>query len=266
MTQATTLFDTTAEDMRDAYRVFDTVGHIDSDEALRFQLRGNAYNPLVDAAMPLFGLIIRLRSLDSYTEVNRLYLRVSQQIAVIDEEVRQKGYDPTVQLTFRYVLCATVDEAVMTTPWGASSSWSVCSLLSQYHEETWAGDKFFTLLTRMMSEPVRYRELLECMYLSLSLGFKGRYTLRPQGEEDLRALLVNLRRVLREQRGDIPERWCDAYTNVAPRNYRFRRQWSWWVPWLATGAALAIAFGVYRWQLSLTTDEVLRALDGLLTR
>ncbi|WP_199100896.1 type IVB secretion system protein IcmH/DotU, partial [Dyella sp. ASV21] len=144
---------------------FDTIDILDSDADFDFSLRGHGYNPLVDAAMPLLGLVIRLRQIGECSDVPRLYNTVRDQIASMDEEVRKHEYDGATQLAYRYALCAFIDEAVMQTPWGSHSLWAARSLLSVHHNETWGGEKFFTVLSRMMMDPKKYRDVLEFKYV-----------------------------------------------------------------------------------------------------
>jgi len=251
--------------VRDKERfLYDTVLHIDSDEDLQFQLRGHSLNPLVDAAQPLLGLVIRLRRMDSCSDVARLYVNVRDQITALSEEVRHLGYDSATQLAYRYALCAFVDEAVMTTTWGSSSVWRERSLLSYHHNETWGGEKFFTVLVRMQMDPAKYRDVLEFKYLCLCLGFQGKYGGQLNSQDTLNTLIAQLHQTLRTLRGDAPERLTDAPANVASRRYRLGRQWPLWTPWALALAALTGAYVYYSVRLGSTTDLVLQSLEGIL--
>ncbi|UII73288.1 type IVB secretion system protein IcmH/DotU [Pseudomonas sp. HN11] len=126
-----------------------------------FDMRGLAWNPLCDAATPLIGLVIRLRRLDRHDDVPALYQSVSNQITTIMEEVNQLDYDAGMLKAYSYSLCLLLDEVVMSTTWGKSSTWSARSLLSQFHEETWGGEKFFTVMNNMIPEAARYQHVLE---------------------------------------------------------------------------------------------------------
>lgn len=185
-----------------------------------FQLRGGFANLMLDAASPLFGLVIRLRTLDELPNIKDVHQQVRNQIDNIQEEMRQHGYEPAQLLAYSYGLCLFIDEAVMERPWGKSSCWSQEPLLSIFHDETWGGEKIFTVITRLMQEPKRYQDVLEFMYYALCLGLKGKYALAPKGEETLNALIHQLHGIIRELRGPTPEEVCDPYTNVAPRNFR----------------------------------------------
>lgn len=243
---------------------FDTVDQLDHDADLAFQLRGFSINPLVDAAMPLFGLAIRLRKLEKFTHVNDLHEAVRDQIVAIDEEIRRHGYDSSLHMVYRYALCSFVDDVVLTTPWGSSSPWAERSLLSIFHNETWGGEKFFTVLTRMLMDPERYRDVLEFKYLCLCLGFKGKYGVRHDQDEALREIILKLHRALRQLRGEAPEELTNARANIASRSYRLARQWPLWSPWAIGAGVLAVLYALFAMNLGTTTDLVLHSLDGIL--
>ncbi|ANI35392.1 type VI secretion system protein [Pseudomonas sp. JY-Q] len=229
-----------------------------------FQLRGGCANLMLDAAAPLFGLVMRLRTLDELPNIKDVHQQVRIQIDSIREEIRQHGYEPAQLLAYSYGLCLYIDEAVMDRPWGKSSCWSHEPLLSIFHDETWGGEKFFTVLSRLMQEPKRYQDVLEFMYFALCLGLKGKYAIAPKGEESLNALIHQLHGIIRELRGPTPEEVCDPYTNVAPRNFRMSRIWPWWSPLVISAIAMAVAYGIYSYRLHLITTEVLESLNGIL--
>lgn len=229
-----------------------------------FQLRGGYKNLMLDAASPLFGLVIRLRTLDALPNIQQVHQQVRNQIENAREEMRQHGYEHAQMLAYSYGLCLFIDEAVMERPWGKTSCWSQEPLLSVFHDETWGGEKVFTVLSRLMQEPQRYRDVLEFMYFALCLGLKGKYAIAPRGEETLNALIRQLHGVIRELRGPAPETICDPYTNVAPSNFRMSRQWPWWSPLAGCTVAMAVAYGIYSYRLHLITTEVLESLNGIL--
>ena len=244
--------------------LYESVYRIDRDEDLQFQLRGHSFNPLVDAAQPLMGLVIRLRRLDRCDDIPKLYAGVRDQITALSEEVRQLGYDGATQLAYRYALCTFIDEAVMATAWGHASVWRERSLLSYHHNETWGGEKFFTVLARMQMEPEKYRDVLEFKYLCLCLGFRGKYGQQHNQQESLNAIIGKLHRLLRPLRGDAPERLTDAPAHVVTRSYRLGRQWPMWTPWALALVVLTGAYLVFAVKLGGTTDLVLQSLDRVL--
>ena len=60
---------------------FEGIDNINLDTDLWFKLRGHSLNPLIDASTPLFGMVMRIRSLQEHGDVNTLYDRVKADIA-----------------------------------------------------------------------------------------------------------------------------------------------------------------------------------------
>ncbi|RQS75468.1 DotU family type IV/VI secretion system protein [Burkholderia sp. Bp8963] len=242
---------------------YEHVTQLDQDEDLGFALRGHSFNPLIDAAQPLLGLVIRLRRLHDFSNVESLYETVRDQITGLSDEVRQHGYDNATLLAYRYALCAHIDEAVMATPWG-NAVWSQRSLISYHHNETWGGEKFFTVLARMQLDPEKYRDVLEFKYLCLCLGFKGKYAQQHNHPDTLNAIIAKLHKVLRSLRGDTAERLTDAHVNVAHQRQRLGRSLPLWAPWALAFVVLAGAYTVFEVKLARSTDLVLQSLNNIL--
>ncbi|SNB86530.1 type IV / VI secretion system protein, DotU family, partial [Pseudomonas sp. URIL14HWK12:I8] len=122
----------------------------------QFQLRGGFKNLMLDAATPLFGLVIRLRTLDDLPNIAYVHKAVQNQVSNIREEIRQHGYPVAQQEAYSYALCLFLDEAVMSRPWGNNSCWSHEPLLSIFHDESQGGEKIFVLLERVMQSPKEF--------------------------------------------------------------------------------------------------------------
>ena len=242
-------------------------GHSDGHESgldEHFQLRGLEPNRLIDAATPLLGLVIRIRRLADYQAVESLYQQVVDDIAAVDRELVEQGYDRPVVVAYRYVLCAFIDEAVLGTDWGAHSVWSQHSLVSRFHNETWGGEKVFSILARMEQEPTRYREMLAFIFLCLCLGFEGRYKVMENGRDEYEQIVRGLHEQLQGLRQDQdPEPLADGRLNVTPSGNRLRSG----LPlWGIGGLFLAIMAGIYslyNMALNERITDVLRVLDQL---
>jgi len=243
---------------------FEGVDQIDQDIDFGFRLRGHSLNPLLDAATPLFGLVIRARRLTDHDQIPQLYVRVRDEITVILEEIKQAGYDGPTQLAYSYCLCAYVDEAIMASPWGAYSIWAERSMLSIYHDETWGGEKFFTILSRMLLEPDKYQDMLELGYYCLSLGFRGKYGMQFDGAAQLQAIMRKLHDTLRNLRGEPVEALPDSKQHVTPSHYGFEQHAPLWIWWLASGGAILISWALYQSKLTGLSSRALEQLTALL--
>ena len=259
----TTSFSSTHGDAREGRPESELFCHHDP---LEFQLRGHSLNPLVDVAMPLFGLVMHLRRTEVYQPVEQLQGHITNQIKVMLEELRQQGYSEAERRVFSYVLCVFVDEAVLATPWGSGSIWQAKSLLSTFHQETWGGETFFTLLTRLQETPEQYRDVLLLMYLCLCLGFKGQCSVQTQGDQVLQHLISQLQGVIGALHDPVPAHLTRPLDNVAPRHYQMNRQWPWWTPWAAAGAVCLGAYGFFAIRLNTMTQQVMQSLEAILLR
>ncbi|MCE5987365.1 type IVB secretion system protein IcmH/DotU [Pseudomonas sp. 5FOS] len=231
-----------------------------------FQLRGGFANLMLDAANPLFGLVMRLRTLDDLPNIEYVHKTLQTQVSAIREEIQQHGYSTAHLEVYSYALCLYLDEAVMSRPWGNNSCWSQEPLLSIFHDETHGGEKIFLLLERMMQSPEEFQDVLEFLYFCFCLGLKGKYALDPKCDEIINALISRMHRVIRELRGPAPEfPGDDPYTNVVHRPHRMRRwEWPWWSPLVISAIAMVCAYCYYSYRLSLITAEVLESLNGIL--
>ncbi|MDX1756882.1 MAG: type IVB secretion system protein IcmH/DotU [Marinobacter sp.] len=226
-----------------------------------FQLRGVAANRLIDAANALLGLVIRVRRLADFQQVPALYQQVVDEIAELDRELVEQGYERPVVVAYRYVLCAFIDEAVLGTDWGAHSVWSQQSLLSRFHNETWGGEKVFAILSRMEQEPERYRDMLEFIHLCLCLGFEGRYKVMTNGREEYEQIIRGLQERLLatdDEGNQVP--LTQPLEHVAPARNRFR---SGLPVWGIGGLFVAAMAGVYT-LYHMALDERIRSVLGVL--
>ena len=148
-------------------------------------LLGLGLNPLVQAASPLLLLTAQLREHASSMDVAGLRRHALEEIRRFEEQARAAGVPNEVVLAARYALCAGLDEAVLSTPWGAQSEWAQHPLLVALHREAWGGEKFFDMLDRISQDPARHIDLMELQYLVLALGFAGKYQVQERGHEQL---------------------------------------------------------------------------------
>ena len=230
----------------------------------QFQLRGLEDNRLIDAATPLLGLVIRVRRLADFQGVENLYQQVVDEVATIDRELVEQGYERPTVVAYRYVLCAFIDEAVLGTDWGAHSVWSQHSLLSRFHNETWGGEKVFAITARMEQEPERYRDMLEFIYLCLCLGFEGRYKVMTNGRDEYEQIIRGLYEQIRGLRRDEePQPLTRALDNVTPARNRLRTGLPLWGIGGLFVAAMAGVYTLYNIALNERIRDVLSVLEQL---
>lgn len=208
-------------------------------------LLGLGLNPLVQAASPLLLRMGQMRNAPPTLDVSSLRRSALEDIRRFEERARASGIRNEIVLAARYVLCAGLDEAVLSTPSGSQSEWAQHPLLVALHREAWGGEKFFEMLDRIVVDPARHIDLIELQYLILALGFTGKYQMLDRGHEQLTDLQHNLFRTIRTQRGMVPPDLSLQWRGLEDQRNRLIRYVPWWVVVSAALAILGVTFAIY---------------------
>ena len=172
-------------------------------------------NPLVSAAAPLLNLVPQLRQAHHPDPVG-LRDTLARAIQEFENRARQAGVQNEHVIAARYALCTFLDETAANTPWG-DKVWAQRSLLTQFHNEAWGGEKVFQLLGKVAEQPAQHRPLLELFYLILSLGFEGRYRVIQNGRAQLDAVRERLYQMIASARGEPVRELSPAWqTDATP--------------------------------------------------
>jgi type VI secretion system protein ImpK len=227
---------------------------------------GAGLNPLVQAASPLLLLAARLRGTLSVPDVSALRRSVLEEIRRFEARARASGVASEVTLAARYALCAALDEAVLSTPWGAHSEWAQQTLLVALHREAWGGEKFFDMLDRISPDPARHIDLMELQYLCIAFGFAGKYQVQDRGHAALAEVQGRLYTAIREARGAPRAELSLRWQGVQDRRNPLVRYVPWWVVAAAALAVLAVAFTIYHARLTEAAAPVTLALSQVGTQ
>ncbi len=200
-------------------------------------------NPLVAAAAPLLAAAVRVGAARA-TPPDPETLRRAMVDGVRDFEKRAlaTGLETRSLRAARYALCATIDDLVLSTPWGSASGWAAQSLTSVFHNEVSGGERFFDILEDMQRDLGKNLDVVELMYLCCSLGFEGRYRVMPRGLAALTELRDSVYRTIRQRRGEFERDLSPRWKGLALA-YRGLRHG---VPlWLLASGTLALACLIY---------------------
>jgi type VI secretion system protein ImpK len=200
-------------------------------------------SPLLAAAAPLLAAAVRIgSSRASPPDSEQLRRAMVEAVREFEKRALATGLDTRSLRAARYALCATIDDMVLSTPWGSTSSWGAQSLTSIFHNEVSGGERFFDILEDMQKDLGRHSEVVELMYFCASLGFEGRYRVMPRGIAALTELRDSIYRTIRQRRGDferdLSPRWKGLNLGYKPLAQR--------VPiWMLALGTLGIACLIY---------------------
>lgn len=216
------------------------------------QAMGDPQQPedaIAAAAAPLLMLVAQLRNAVEFADVDALRRETSEQIKKFEERAIKFGARAAAVSAARYILCALLDETVMTTPWGSASQWSSSSLLNQFHGETWGGEKVFTILDRVKNEPSKYLALLKLIDLVLAFGFEGKYRVVEGGRYQLDELRGEISTLWHSYARPVPRELSPQWRGVSARR-DLRSYVPLWVGFACTGALLLAIYGVLAYRLN----------------
>jgi type VI secretion system protein ImpK len=217
---------------------------------------------LAAAAAPLLALVAEIRNAVTNADVDALRRATVDEIKAFELRAVRFGARAGDVTAARYVLCAMLDETVMTTPWGNASHWSAHSLLNQFHGETWGGEKVFVILDRVKADPGKYLALLKLIALCLAFGFEGRYRVVEGGRYQIDDLRDDLARLLRGHLKPPPPALSPHVAGVRVRR-RLRRYVPLWVVFSVAAVALVALYGVLGWRLAAGVRPATALIDGL---
>lgn len=220
-------------------------------------------NPLLALANRLMMLVPQIRATRHVADPAALRASLAQSVRDFVTAAQQQGMAPERVMAARYVLCTMLDEAASDTPWGGTGVWGRHSLLAEFHNEAFGGEKVFQLMARLAEKPDANLDLLELIYAALALGFEGRYRVIDGGRVQLEAVRARLGQIIRQQRGAYPTALAEHWAGQpAPQ----RKALS-WLP-LAAAAALVLlllgsAYGYFARSLADRADPVFSTIQRL---
>lgn len=220
--------------------------------------------PLVECAFGLLTMIPLLRGRTPPAAPDQLRGQIESELKAFSERAQARGIDQRLVALGHYALCATIDDVVLNTPWGAHSSWQASSLGGALHGDAAAGEHLFDYFDQAKDQPQRNRPALELIAACLALGFEGQYRIRPQGQYELQRirgdLLAVLQRLDPPDDGALSSHWQGAAAAHAP----IARRVPIWVYACGGLAILAIFYSMLLLRLGDTGDKLGQKVATLL--
>ncbi len=221
-------------------------------------------NPLVAAASPVLAAAMRIAAdRGRAPDIDRLRRAMVAAIRRFESEALATGMDTRSLRAARYALCATVDDMVLSTPWGSTSSWSQQSMTSVFHNEVTGGERFFEILEQMQQDLGHHEPVVELMYLCMSLGFAGRYRVMPRGVGALTELTDGVYRTIRQRRGDFERELSPQWRGVAAGSRPLAQRVPLWAMGLGTVCIAAIMYVAFTFLLANESEVAFAELFAL---
>ncbi|MBP0578249.1 type IVB secretion system protein IcmH/DotU [Labrys sp. LIt4] len=224
-----------------------------------FRFGGEEVPTIVASAAPLLNLAHALRHTADQPDIEQLRRTTTEAINRYERDLAGARISPERARAAHYVVCATVDDVVLSKPWGVRAGWARSGLVSTYHMDVTGGDKFFELLDYFHQSPGANKDLLLLIYLCLSLAFEGRTRVSPRGALELSRIRDSLYKTLLGQYGAFERELSPHWRGVIARHKPLRTAAALWT----LLSILALLFGLGYLFFSLSLD---RASDGTFVR
>lgn len=225
-----------------------------ADPAVAAVLSRSGLNPLVAAAAVLLGLASRVRGTPTQKDIEGLRDRVVRELKTFEANASATGLPRELVRTAHYALSATIDDLVLSTPWGGQSSWAKRSMVSTFHNEVVGGERFYEILNQLHKNPGRNADVLELMYICLALGFEGRLRVTGRGTSEHSRVREGVYRTLRERRGDFERDLSPHWRGLAAIHRPLTSYIPTWVIAVVTAAILTLMFMGFTYALSDASD------------
>ncbi|YCO02238.1 type VI secretion system protein TssL, long form [Vibrio sp. VNB-15] len=221
-------------------------------------------NPILAEANGILSMIGQIRATASHSDVLFLKETLAQKLRDYENRLRQHNIESEVIDTARYCLCCSIDEAVLNTNWGSQSTWSHDSLLSSFYSSSQGGEAFFKHLEKAMSQTESQLDLLELMYVCLSLGFVGQYRLEKNGLEAHRRLRKQVMSILKSHGRVIQETMSVNIDKRVLTGAQMSERAPLWVVCSVTCALLVCIFMYLSYDLNKASNQTFANLVNLI--
>lgn len=221
-------------------------------------------NSILAEANGLLSIIGQVRATSNHSDPSFLKEALATRLRDYEMRLRQRNIDPVDIDAARYCLCCSLDEAVLNTSWGSQSFWTHDSLLTSFYSSSQGGETFFNQLDNCLSNPCNHLDLLELMYVCLSLGFLGRYRLEKNGLEAHRKLRKTVLAVLKSHGRVLQKELSKKVGHDVLSGSPLYERTPLWVVCSVTSALLICIFMYFSYELNKASDHTFSELVNLI--
>lgn len=220
-------------------------------------------SPVANAAATLLNLMLSLKNTHACPDVeglrSQLMAEVSRFRNLLETDPSRIAY--TTIESASYVICAALDDVILNnTAWGSSGVWAQKSLLATVHNDFRGGTRFYELLDNALRAPAVNRDLLELMYLCLSLGFQGQYRKQHVELESRRKYAFDTLYAL-YRKDDSDQALSPNWRSEARKPDTLIHQVPFWITAAVAGALLVGIYTAFYFRLSTEAEPVLSDFD-----
>ena len=166
-------------------------------------------NPLVVAAQPILSVTERIK-LSAKSSLLDFAENLKHELKAFEARARSQGYDDETIVLSTYLLCATLDDFVE-----QEEPYELFRKLFPYSTtEATPDNQFYIILNKVIDKPNHYLDLLELVYLCLSIGFQGKY--KHADAEERQRVIDELYEIISPLRKPVKKEFFGTVPTEAP--------------------------------------------------
>ncbi|MEZ2223288.1 type VI secretion system protein TssL, long form [Rhizobium sp. RCC_161_2] len=228
-----------------------------------FRFGGEEVPTLVRSAAPLLNLAHSLRNADAQPDIDELRRVTVDAVGRYERDLASARISAERARAAHYVICATIDDVVLSKSWRARAGWARSGLVSTFHMDVTGGDRVFDLLDHFHQSPGANKDLLLLIYLCLSLAFEGRTRVSARGSLELGRIRDSLYKTLLGQYGVFERELSPHWRGVSARHKPLRTAVALWTALSALVLLFALGYLFFTLSLNQASDGTFERLANL---
>ena len=228
-----------------------------------FRFGGEDIPTIVRSAAPLLNLAHSLRNTEEQPDIAELRRVTIDAVGRYERDLASARISPERARAAHYVVCATIDDVVLSKRWGVRAGWARSGLVSTFHMDVTGGDRVFDLLDHFQQSPGTNKDLLLLIYLCLSLAFEGRTRVSPRGSLELGRIRDSLYKTLLGQYGVFERELSPHWRGVSARHKPLRTAVALWTILSVLALLFALGYMFFTLSLNSASDATFERLANL---
>ncbi|MCL2714038.1 MAG: type VI secretion system protein TssL, long form [Alphaproteobacteria bacterium] len=228
-----------------------------------FRLDHGSLPAMVVGAGPLLALAHSLYRTRSEPDVARLRDIAVSAVRNYERDLAGARIAPERARAAHYVVCALIDDVVLSQTWGVRGGWARSGLVSSFHMDVTGGERVFDLLAHFHRNPGSNRDLLLLIYLCLSLGFEGRTRVSPRGKLELMQIREGLYRTLANEFGSFERELSPHWRGESARHKPAKGLALLWTLLGLLLLGLALGYLIFTFALNRHSDKTMEDLASI---
>jgi type VI secretion system protein ImpK len=169
--------------------------------------------PLIEAARPLLGALVRMTQEPDYPMPDNFRSVQAHEVTAFQSVCQEARIRYEEIVAASYMLCTALDDVLNNSAWGKKSestarAWAG-GLATKFHGDNKGGLGVFRIIGYLLNEPEKHLDLLELVLLVMAMGFKGIYRTAPNGQRGLGRIRERVYALVYAGRGGNPSpRWA----------------------------------------------------------